>query len=297
MGKDQVVIEQDVEARAVQDQDAPGDELEMPPESAQPEVSQEQQSAEAVEEQVSEPAADTSSQTPTEQVSEPEANGSGTDEEEPEADTDKPSLADLKVGSTVRGKVRNLVDFGAFIDIGVGRDGLAHISSLKRAGIDKTIQVGDEIDVVVRRVDTSRNRISLTVPRAERAVKASLEQIEVGSVVEGRIKRLVDFGAFVDIGAPTDGLLHVSQLPWGYVRHPSEVLNVGDTVEVRILDVDTERRRISLSMKGQEQQDKPKPQQKQSAPVQERDSDAPTAFELAFQQALKAKRQRGQSRD
>jgi len=158
-------------------------------------------------------------------------------------------LEALKPGMTVRGKVKNIVDFGAFVDIGVGRDGLAHVSTLKRAGIDQTLKVGDELDVVVRRVDTDTNRISLTVPRAEREVKASLSQVEVGAVVTGRVMRLVDFGAFVDIGAPTDGLLHVSQMQGGYVRHPSEVLNVGDELQVRILEVDVERRRISLTMK------------------------------------------------
>ncbi len=158
-------------------------------------------------------------------------------------------LEELKPGMTMHGKVKNIVDFGAFIDIGVGRDGLAHVSTLKRAGIDQTLKVGDEIEVVVRRVDTDTNRISLTVPRAEREVKASLSQVEVGAVVTGKVMRLVDFGAFVDIGAPTDGLLHVSQLQGGFVRHPSEVLSVGDELQVRILDVDVERRRISLTMR------------------------------------------------
>jgi len=238
---------------------------------------------------------------------------------------EQPGLEDLKPGSTMRGKVRNIVDFGAFIDIGVGRDGLAHVSTLKRAGIDKTLKVGDEIDVVVRRVDTDSNRISLTVPRAEREVKASLSNIEVGAVVTGKVMRLVDFGAFIDIGAPTDGLLHISQLGGGFVNHPSEVLNVGDELQVRVLEVDVERRRISLTMRdvaldaaegegapaaaasparrqappreGQGRSRRPRGQGRGRAPEGEQYSPPeepafPTAIELAFQQALADKKRK-----
>lgn len=241
------------------------------------------------------------------------------------AAAEQPGLEDLKPGSTMRGKVRNIVDFGAFIDIGVGRDGLAHVSTLKRAGIDKTLKVGDEIDVVVRRVDTDANRISLTVPRAEREVKASLSSIEVGSVVTGKVMRLVDFGAFIDIGAPTDGLLHISQLGGGFVNHPSEVLNVGDELQVRVLEVDVERRRISLTMRdvaldaaegegapaaaasparrqappreGQGRSRRPRGQGRGRAPEGEQYSPPeepafPTAIELAFQQALADKKRK-----
>ncbi|NLD72606.1 MAG: S1 RNA-binding domain-containing protein [Chloroflexi bacterium] len=239
--------------------------------------------------------------------------------ETPEPEDEGPGIEDLKTGSTMRGKVRNIVDFGAFIDIGVGRDGLAHVSTLKRAGIDKTLKVGDEIDVVVRRVDTDNNRISLTVPRAEREVKASLSSIEVGSVVTGKVMRLVDFGAFIDIGAPTDGLVHISQLGGGFVNHPSEVLNVGDEVQLRVLDVDIERRRISLTMKdlageqegpaaeapgrqggpreGSGRQRRPRGQGRGRSPEPETYSTPeepgfPTAVELAFQQALAEKKRK-----
>lgn len=156
----------------------------------------------------------------------------------------------LKPGMRVKGKVRNVVAFGAFVDIGVGRDGLAHISVLQRAGIDKTLKVGDEIEVQVRNVDAATNRISLILPEGERAPKAALADLVVGATVSGRVVRLADFGAFVDIGAQTDALLHVSQLGRGYTARPSDVLKAGDEIQVRILEVDTERRRISLTMKG-----------------------------------------------
>ena len=116
-------------------------------------------------------------------------------------------LEDLKPGTIVKGKVRKVVDFGAFIDVGVGRDGLAHISTLKRAGVDQTLRAGDEVDVVVRRVDVENNRISLAIASPDAEPKTPLRSLEPNEVVTGRVVRLVDFGAFVDIGARTVGLL------------------------------------------------------------------------------------------
>jgi transcriptional accessory protein Tex/SPT6 len=158
-------------------------------------------------------------------------------------------LESLKPGTTMKGKVRNVVEFGAFIDIGAGRDGLAHISVLKKAGVDKTLKVGDVIEVVVRRVDMAEQRISLALPEAESEAKTPLQDLQVATTVTGHVVRLADFGAFVDIGAQADGLLHVSQLSNERVNHPSDVLKVGDEVQVRILEVDPTKRRISLTMK------------------------------------------------
>jgi transcriptional accessory protein Tex/SPT6 len=205
------------------------------------------------------------------------------------AEKKQPSgLEDLKPGMRLQGRVRHVVDFGAFVDIGVGRDGLAHISTLKRAGIDKTLQVGDALEVIVRRIDTDTNRISLTVPGAERSDKPAVGKIEVGTSVTGRVVRLVDFGAFVDIGAQTDGLVHISQLPGGYVRHPSDVVKVGDEVQVRILEVDTGKRRISLSMKDDEaaQGHRAVAQLQRQQAEEDDGNQGPTAFEVAWQKAV-----------
>jgi len=199
-------------------------------------------------------------------------------------------LEKLQAGMRLKGKVRNVVDFGAFIDIGVGRDGLAHVSVLKRAGLDKTIKVGDVLEVVVRRIDPEDNRISLTLPEAEQNDKIALRDLRVDSVVKGQVVRLVDFGAFVDIGAQTDGLLHISQLPWGYVNHPSEVLKVGDEVQVRILEVDVRKRRISLTMKDMEPHSEGVPAK---GPAAEPAGDhMVTAFEFAFEKARAEARRR-----
>jgi len=219
----------------------------------------------------------------------------------PEAPLPSSGLNELKPGMTVKGKVRKIVDFGAFVDVGVGRDGLAHISTLKRAGIDQTLKAGDEVDVVVRRVDVDNNRISLGIASHSTGPKTPLRDLEPNEVVTGRVVRLVDFGAFVDIGARTDGLVHISQLGSGFVSHPSEVLNVGDEVQVRILEVDARRRRISLSMKdvGAGGEAPPPSGQMREAP-QSQDSSSgerlPTAMEVAFERAqADAKRRRRRS--
>lgn len=197
---------------------------------------------------------------------------------------DRPTASKpLEPGMVYKGHVRNVVDFGAFIDIGVGRDGLVHISALKRAGIDKTLKVGDTIEVVIRRIDPSDNRISLSLPdtAAEaRVSKVQLQALKVGSTVTGTVVRLADFGAFIDIGAQSDGLLHVSELPGGYVNNPSEVMKVGDEVQVHILEVDTQRQRISLSMRQVQIAVDPQPQA-----AEEHAEPLPTAFEVAFQKA------------
>ena len=208
-------------------------------------------------------------------------------EDETKADARPSDIEELKAGMRLKGHVRNIVEFGAFIDIGVGRDGLAHISTLQRAGIDKTLKVGDVIDVQIRNVDMERNRISLTIPGAGRGNKKPLEALKSGSEVTGRVVRLVDFGAFVDIGAQTDGLLHISQLSDGYINHPREVVEVGQEVQVRILDIDKERRRISLSMKGTE--DEVESGNYQAEPQEDH---GPSIFAAAWEEALKDREER-----
>ncbi|MFH1086423.1 MAG: S1 RNA-binding domain-containing protein [Chloroflexota bacterium] len=177
----------------------------------------------------------------------------------------RPTKVDaLKIGMVLRGKVKSLVEFGAFVDIGVGRDGLAHISALKRAGLDGALHVGDEIEVQIRRIELDNGRISLTIPGVAKGTKTQLAELTAGTVMTGRVVRLVDFGAFVDLGAQTDGLLHVSQFPTRYVNHPSEIVKVGDEVQVRILEVDVDKRRISLTMKTDEPAAAPRERQERT---------------------------------
>jgi small subunit ribosomal protein S1 len=217
-----------------------------------------------------------------------ETGGDGATAEETGTEARPSTVEALKPGMRVKGRVRNIVEFGAFVDIGVGRDGLAHVSTLQRAGIDKTLKVGDLIDVQVRRIDADSNRISLTVPGAGKGAKTALNELQVGEQVTGRVVRLVDFGAFVDIGAQSDGLLHISRLSGGFVRHPSEVLRPGDEVQVRILEIDAQRRRISLTMKSDAA-----PEMELPEPVQEAAEDrSGGVFAAAWERALHNRRER-----
>jgi len=176
-----------------------------------------------------------------------------------------------------------LAKFGAFVDIGLGRDGLIHISELGDGFVDKVdsvVAVGDETTVWVKSVDQKRNRISLTMvePHSQRL---SLEELEPGMVLEGTVEGVVNFGAFVDVGAPVNGLVHISEMGEGYIRQPQSVVSPGEDVRVRVLEVDPDHRKISLSMKGFQSTDAQS--QRDREPVM-------TAMQFAWQQALAAKK-------
>ncbi len=163
------------------------------------------------------------------------------------------TLDQIKEGATVRGAVKNITDYGAFIDLG-GMDGLLHITDMSWGRIkhpSEVIAVGDEIDVKVLKYDSEKDRVSLGLKQLQAdpwdAVKA---QFPVGGKLHGKIVSLADYGAFVELSDGIEGLIHVSEMSWTKrVKHPSQVVNVGDEVDVQVLEVDTENRRISLGMK------------------------------------------------
>ncbi len=204
------------------------------------------------------------------------------------------SIAELQPGMELSGKVKSITDFGAFVDLGIGQDGLVHISELARRRVEKVtdvVQVGDEVQVWVKKVDKKRGRISLTLVKpATRRFK----DLQPESVIDGVVTRLESYGAFVDIGTGRDGLVHVSELAEGYISSPSEVVSVGDRVQVKVLKVDRKARKVDLSMK----ESAPKaPQAAEPEPAKEEEEPAPTVMALAFQAALKGdngkKKQRG----
>lgn len=161
-------------------------------------------------------------------------------------------LSRVRPGQQYQGRVVSLAKFGAFVDIGMGRDGLLHISELTKGfldEVDSAIAVDDEVSVWVKDVDQKRNRISLTMIEPQSQPR-SLKDLEPGMVLKGRVEGVAPFGAFVDIGAPVNGLVHISEMAEGYVRRPQSIVSPGDDVEVRVLEVDTGHRKISLSMKG-----------------------------------------------
>lgn len=162
------------------------------------------------------------------------------------------TLANLEEGTTVKGIVRRLTNFGAFVDIG-GIDGLVHISELAHHRVENPSEVlseNQEIDVHVLKVDKENERVSLSIkhilpdPWTEISAK-----FKAGDVAEGKVVRLADFGAFVELIPGVDGLVHVSQISEEHVEKPDDVLTVGQEIKVKILDIDTQAKRVSLSMR------------------------------------------------
>ncbi|MGI6364410.1 MAG: bifunctional 4-hydroxy-3-methylbut-2-enyl diphosphate reductase/30S ribosomal protein S1 [Bacillota bacterium] len=162
------------------------------------------------------------------------------------------TLANLEEGTTVKGIVRRLTNFGAFVDIG-GIDGLVHISELAHHRVEHPSEVlteNQEIEVFVLKVDKDAERVSLSLkhilpdPWTEISSK-----FKAGDVVEGKVVRLADFGAFVELIPGVDGLVHVSQISEEHVEKPEDVLSVGQEIKVKILDIDTQAKRVSLSMR------------------------------------------------
>ena len=159
----------------------------------------------------------------------------------------------LEVGEVRKGTVSGMRDFGAFIDLG-GADGLIHISELAWHRVDhprEVLKVGDEIDVYVMRVDEEKQRISLSLKKILPNPWDSVsERYHENQLVEGKITRIVDYGAFAEIEPGVEGLLHVSQLSRGTVSNVSEVVKEGETHLLRIVNIDQRRQRIGLSLKA-----------------------------------------------
>jgi small subunit ribosomal protein S1 len=167
------------------------------------------------------------------------------------------SLVDKKypLGSRVHGKVVSLVDYGAFVEIEDGVEGLIHVSEMswtkKVVNPSKVLEVGDEVDAIVSELDMDQRRISLSLRQADRNPwEELLVTHPVGTLVEGKVRNLTEFGAFVEITDEIDGLIHVSDMSWTKrIQHPSEVLQKGDHVQARITHIDVDNQRVSLSIK------------------------------------------------
>jgi small subunit ribosomal protein S1 len=159
------------------------------------------------------------------------------------------------VGTRVQGKVVGVTDYGAFVQIEPGVEGLVHVSEMswskRTKHPSKVVKAGDEVDVVVLEVKTDQRRISLGLKQTlADPWGAAAEKYPVGTIVTGRIRNLADFGAFVEIEEGMEGLIHISDVSWTErIKHPSEKFKKGDTVEAKVLKVDSENRRLSLGIK------------------------------------------------
>ncbi len=203
------------------------------------------------------------------------------------------SINELKPKMKLSGKVERLELYGAFIDIGVGVNALVHISRLSTEHVNRVSDVlseGDEITVWVDKVEPDKNQIMVTMLEP---LKVDWRDLKSGQVYSGTITRLENYGAFVDIGAEREGLVHISEISHDYVKSPSEKLSVGEEVAVQVLGFNKRKRRIDLSIKNL--QEKPEAEIESFTPEQveeifaeeiEEFEEAPTAMEMAFREAM-----------
>ena len=169
------------------------------------------------------------------------------------AEKQKELLAKINVGDKVEGVVKNVTDFGAFIDLG-GADGLLHISEMSWGRVEnpkKVFTVGDKVKVLIKEINGEKIALSLKFPEANPWLTAA-EDFAVGNVVKGKVARMTDFGAFVELAPGVDALLHVSQISREHVAKPADVLSIGQEIEAKVVDFNGEDKKISLSMKALE---------------------------------------------
>ncbi len=167
------------------------------------------------------------------------------------AELQKELLAKLEVGTTIKGTVKNLTDFGAFIDLG-GIDGLLHISEMSWGRIEnpkKLFKVGDEVEAFIKDIDGTKIALSLKYEEKNPWTLAPVKYA-VGNVVKGKVARMTDFGAFIELETGIDALLHVSQISKAHVEKPADVLNIGEEIEAKVVDFNAEDKKISLSIKA-----------------------------------------------
>ena len=170
------------------------------------------------------------------------------------AEKQKELMERIHVGDTVEGTVKNVTDFGAFIDLG-GVDGLLHISEMSWGRVEnpkKVFQVGDKVEVMIKDIHDTKIALSLKFPETNPWANAA-EDYAVGTVITGKVARMTDFGAFVELAPGVDALLHVSQISRAHVDKPSDVLSVGQEITAQVVDLNEAEKKISLSMKALEQ--------------------------------------------
>ena len=209
------------------------------------------------------------------------------------------SLSDLKPKMKLTGTVTRLELYGAFIDLGIGVNALIHISQLGKERVNRVadvLSVGDEVTVWVDKVDPQRDQVMVTMVEP---LAVEWNELDKGQMYTGTVTRLENFGAFVDIGAEREGLVHISELSHEYVKQPGEVVKVGDEVEVQVLGYSKRKRRIDLSMKALMEKPEEVATQRKTAAVrdnggsrftdydeEEEDDVMPTAMEIALREAM-----------
>lgn len=200
-------------------------------------------------------------------------------------------MATIKAGDTVEGKVARLTNFGAFVDLG-GVDGLVHVSEIAYERVEKpsdVLKVGQDVKVKVLSVDPERDRISLSIKQTLPEPWDNIEEkAPEGAVLEGTVKRLTSFGAFVEVFPGVEGLVHISQIAHEHIATPNDVLSTGEKVQVKVLEVHPDAHRLALSIKALKEKpagsndDQPKQRapKKSAAPQQMSTDDDDAGFTL-----------------
>ena len=201
------------------------------------------------------------------------------------------------IGTKVRGKVRNLTDFGAFVELEGGIDGLIHASDMtwarKMVNPREILKEGDEVEVVVLNVDVENQRISLSLKHVRPNPWLTVpERYKVGSIVEGEIVNLTDFGAFVKLEEGVEGLIHVSELDNKRVEKPEDVVSVGDRVKVKVISLDPIDRRIGLSLRAYKAEQERKETEKVVEKYSPRSASAGTTLGELIQRTIMEQQQK-----
>lgn len=201
-------------------------------------------------------------ETPSETSAEVEITSESSVEAVAPSITSPKTLGELKPKMKLTGTVKRLELYGAFVDIGVDTNALIHISQLGKGHVNRVsdvLNIDDEISVWVDKVDSQRQQVMVTMIEP---LAVEWRDLKAGQTYTGTISRLEDFGAFVDIGAEREGLVHISELSHGFVKHPKELLTVGNEIEVQVLGFNRRKRRIDLSIKALQE----KPEMVNAAP-------------------------------
>lgn len=191
----------------------------------------------------------------------------------------------LEEGSVVEGEVVRTTNFGAFVNVN-GIDGLVHISEIsyeRVESVEDAVNIGDTVNVKVLSVDKDNERLSLSIKQAgESPFEEFSNEHEVGDVVKGTVKRLVDFGAFVEVAPGVEGLVHISEISYDHVEHPEDVLKPEQEVEVKIIGFNEEEEKTSLSIKATQEKPKrqPQTQNKEKTVYKDDEDDAPTLRDI-----------------
>lgn len=195
------------------------------------------------------------------------------------------SIDELSTKMKVAGRVERLELYGAFVDIGVGTSAILHISKLgKRVNrVSDVLSVDEEINAWIESVNIEKGQITLTMLEP---LAVDWSDLNDGDIYTGTISRIEKYGAFVDIGAEKDGLVHISELSYDYVKHPSEAVKVGDVVQVKVISFNKRKRRIDLSRKALLEDPEAVIVEEVIEEEEEEEVAAPTAMEIAMRRAL-----------